>query len=146
MTEARATFRDEDLQRLAGGSAGFVEEIGASVLIRAGALCVEVPITAALLDTRGAVHPGVYATLIETAASVVAALSRQDGRAVVGLTNDTRALAPVTAGRLVAVAAPVALQEDQQLWRVEVHADDGTHAATGTVLMAVLEPTSPLNS
>ena len=89
----------------------------------------------------GAVHGGVYATLVEAAGSS-ASMARVigDGRVAVGVHNATSFHRPTTGGRLTAVATPVHVGRTQHLWRVEITRDDGRLAASGELRTAVVDP------
>ena len=81
----------------------------------------------------GVVHGGVYATAIESAASIGASIAvRERDQFAVGLTNTTDFVRPVREGRLRVVAEALAQGRTQQLWQVDiVRADDGKRVAHG---------------
>jgi 1,4-dihydroxy-2-naphthoyl-CoA hydrolase len=84
------------------------------------------------LTPWGIVHGGVYATAIETAASLGASLSVHElGQFAVGLTNTTHFLRP--AGQGTARLEAVALHQGrtQQLWRADVTDETGRLVAHG---------------
>jgi 1,4-dihydroxy-2-naphthoyl-CoA hydrolase len=87
------------------------------------------------LGLAGDVHHGVYASLVETTASVGAWLAVGDrGLQVVGMANATDTLLASTAGRLRARARPEHVGEREQLWSAEVRrAGDGALVACGQV-------------
>jgi 1,4-dihydroxy-2-naphthoyl-CoA hydrolase len=93
-------------------------------------------VTPDLLQPYGILHGGVHCSLIETAASVGAALWFGDRGQVVGVNNNTNFLRAVRAGRLTVTALPVHRGRTQQLWRVTVVQDDGKNAAVGEVRIA----------
>jgi uncharacterized protein (TIGR00369 family) len=70
----------------------------------------------------GAVHGGVYTTLIETLASTGAALwAMENGMGgAMGVSNTTDFFKAVSDGRLVGVATPIHRGRTQQLWEVAV--------------------------
>ena len=74
----------------------------------------------------GIVHGGVYCTVVETVASIAAALWLGDEGQVVGVSNHTDFLRAIREGELVATGTPIHRGRTQQLWLVEVH-DDGQH-------------------
>ena len=89
----------------------------------------------------GIVHGGVHAGLIETIASVGAALDAMPhGRSVVGLENHTSFLRAVRGGKLRAVAKPLARGRRSQVWEGSVYDAEGRLAASGRVRLLVLEP------
>ncbi|HEY2428711.1 MAG TPA: PaaI family thioesterase [Acidimicrobiales bacterium] len=80
----------------------------------------------------GVVHGGVYATAIESTASIGASAAVQDqGQVAVGLTNTTHFLRSLTAGRVTVDAAALNQGRTQQLWRVEVKDETGRLIAYG---------------
>ena len=90
-----------------------------------------------VLGPTGSVHGGVYSSLIETAASVGAAVWFADRGDVVGVANSTSTLRSVDAGVLVVTATPVHRDDTQQLWRADVSVD-GRAVAVGEVRVANL--------
>ncbi|SDY37380.1 uncharacterized domain 1-containing protein [Micromonospora pattaloongensis] len=73
-----------------------------------------------LLQPYGIVHGGVYASAVETAASIAAAVWLGDRGQVVGVSNQTDFLRAVRDGELTAVATPLHRGRSQQLWQVEI--------------------------
>jgi 1,4-dihydroxy-2-naphthoyl-CoA hydrolase len=87
------------------------------------------------LGPAGDVHHGVYASLVETTASVGAWLAVENrGQQVVGIANATETLLAHTVGRLRARARPEHVGEREQLWSAEVRrAGDDALVASGQV-------------
>lgn len=83
----------------------------------------------------GIVHGGVHCSLVETIASVGAALNVWDeGLAVVGVSNSTDFLRPHREGRIEAVGEPLHVGRTQQLWQVVItRTSDGEQIARGQV-------------
>ena len=83
----------------------------------------------------GVVHGGVYATAIESAASIGASLAvRESGQFAVGLSNATDFIRPVREGRLEVIAVPLVQGRTQQLWQVDiVRSADRKRVAHGKV-------------
>ncbi|MDX1659166.1 MAG: PaaI family thioesterase [Nitriliruptorales bacterium] len=83
----------------------------------------------------GIVHGGVYCGIVETLASVGAALQVwDDGTAVVGVSNSTDFIRSHREGRLDAVGEPIHVGRSQQLWQVRItRAADGKQVARGQV-------------
>jgi 1,4-dihydroxy-2-naphthoyl-CoA hydrolase len=80
----------------------------------------------------GIVHGGVYATAIESAASIGATTAVKDqGMVAVGLTNTTQFLRSVTAGRVNVEAVALNQGRTQQLWQVDVKDGAGKLVAHG---------------
>ena len=81
----------------------------------------------------GVVHGGVYATAVESAASLGASAAVEEREQfAVGLNNTTDFLRPVTKGRVEVVAEPIMQGKGQQLWQVVItRVDDGKEVARG---------------
>ena len=81
----------------------------------------------------GVVHGGVYATAVETAASVGASIAvRDQGQVALGLTNTTHFLRAVTVGRVNVEATALSQGRTQQLWQVSItRLRDGKLVARG---------------
>ena len=81
----------------------------------------------------GITHGGVYCTVVETVASVAAALWLGDDGQVVGVSNHTDFLRAVRDGELVATGTPIHRGRLQQLWLVEIHDEQERLVARGQV-------------
>lgn len=82
----------------------------------------------------GLIHGGVYATAIETAASVGATLAAQeDGLVAVGVNNNTHFLRSMQSGRVHLVAEPIQQGRTQQLWQVRISDGEDRLVAIGQV-------------
>lgn len=82
----------------------------------------------------GIVHGGVYATAIESAASIGATTAvREHGQVAVGLTNTTHFLRSLTEGRVEVVGTALNQGRSQQLWKVDVTDERGRLIAHGEV-------------
>jgi len=81
----------------------------------------------------GVVHGGVFATIVESTASLGASAAVADrGQFAVGVNNSTDFLRPVVDGRVDVVASPILQGRVQQLWSVEfTRHDDGKLIAQG---------------
>lgn len=89
----------------------------------------------------GLIHGGVYTAIIETLASVGAAMHVIPfGHHTVGLENSTSFLRAVRSGVIRGTAIPLARGRRSHVWQVSIHDDGGRLAATGRVRMLVLEP------
>jgi 1,4-dihydroxy-2-naphthoyl-CoA hydrolase len=83
---------------------------------------------------HGIVHGGLYATVIESAASVGASMAAAErAHYAVGLNNSTDFLRATDQGRLDVVAEPVIQGRTQQLWEVTITRADGKPVAKGRV-------------
>ena len=100
----------------------------------------ELTITPRHCQPYGIVHGGVHAGVIETLASIGAALSvGLEGKSVVGLENHTSFLRAVRSGKLLAKATPITRGRRSQVWEVAVRDEAGRLAATGRVRLLVLD-------
>jgi uncharacterized protein (TIGR00369 family) len=81
----------------------------------------------------GVVHGGVYATAVESAASVGASAAvKERGQFAVGVSNSTEFLRPMKEGRVDVIAKPVMQGRSQQLWQVIItRSEDGKEVARG---------------
>lgn len=81
----------------------------------------------------GVVHGGVYATAVESAASLGASAAVEErGQFAVGLNNSTDFLRPMTEGRVEVVAEPIMQGKSQQLWQVIItRAENGKEISRG---------------
>jgi 1,4-dihydroxy-2-naphthoyl-CoA hydrolase len=82
----------------------------------------------------GIVHGGLYASMVESAASVGATMAvLAEGRYAVGVNNQTDFLRPHRLGRLDLSATPVHQGRTLQLWVVEITNTEGKAVARGQV-------------
>ena len=89
-----------------------------------------------LLQPWGIVHGGVYCSIIESLASVSAAVwfaEKGEGGTVVGVNNNTDFLRAISSGTVTAVSTPIHRGRRQQLWLIEVTDDKGRMVARGQV-------------
>ncbi len=95
-----------------------------------------------LHQPSGIVHGGVWCSVIESMASVCAAMEvLPRGLVCVGAHNATDFLRPHREGRVDGVATPVHVGRTQQLWQVVLHrASDGKVVARGQVRLANIDP------
>jgi 1,4-dihydroxy-2-naphthoyl-CoA hydrolase len=77
-------------------------------------------VKAELLQPFGIVHGGVHCSVVETLASLGAALWLDDRGKVVGVSNSTDFYRAVTEGTLRATARPIHRGRSQQVWVVEI--------------------------
>jgi 1,4-dihydroxy-2-naphthoyl-CoA hydrolase len=118
-------------------SSGFDAALGIEYVEVSGERCVlRLAIRPDHLQPYGIVHGGVYAALVETAASVGAAVWFGDEGGAVGVTNSTDFLRSVGEGTLTTVATPLQRGRTLQTWQVEVTDDDGRLVAHGKVKLA----------
>jgi uncharacterized protein (TIGR00369 family) len=88
----------------------------------------------------GIVHGGVYATAVESAASLGASFAvENEGLFAVGITNTTHFLRPMTSGRVTITARALKQGRTQQLWQVDITDDAGRLVAHGELRLQNLE-------
>lgn len=105
----------------------------------------ELEVGASHLQPYGIVHGGVHSGLIETIASVGAALAAMPrGHSVVGLENHTSFLRAVREGVLRATARPLTRGRRTQVWEATVTDGEGHAVATGRVRFLALEASAAL--
>ncbi|MFV9636855.1 PaaI family thioesterase [Mycobacterium neumannii] len=92
-------------------------------------------VTDKLLQPYGIVHGGVYCSIVESLASVSAAvwLADNGGGNVVGVNNNTDFLRAISSGTVTAVSTPIHRGRRQQLWQITISADDDKLVARGQV-------------
>jgi len=90
----------------------------------------------------GVVHGGVFATAVESAASVGASTAAAErGMIAVGVHNATDFLRGATSGRANVVARAIQQGATQQLWEVDITRDsDGQVLAQGRLRLQNVEP------
>jgi uncharacterized protein (TIGR00369 family) len=123
------------------GADGWVSAMGIK-LVRAtrDEVVAEMEIGPQHRQAYGIVHGGVHCGIIETLASVGAALNAMpEGKSVVGLENHTSFLRAVRSGKLRAVAKPLTRGRRSHVWEGSVHDEQGRLVATGRVRLMVLE-------
>ena len=94
------------------------------------------PVAPHLHQPYGIVHGGVWASVVETVASIGAATWLGDRGKVVGVSNHTNFLRAVQDGVVDARATPVHRGRTQQLWAVSVTDEAGKLVAQGEVRLA----------
>lgn len=100
----------------------------------------ELEIGARHRQAYGIVHGGVYSGIIETVASVAAALwARRHNQSVVGIENHTSFLNAVREGKLRISARPLMRGRRTQVWAADVKDEGGRLVAEGKVRFLALE-------
>ena len=85
-----------------------------------------VPVSDGVRQPAGLVHGGVYATIAESLASLATHIAvADDGRAAMGLSNQTSFLRPITAGTVHATGRPRHTGRSTWVWEFDVTDDDG---------------------
>jgi len=90
----------------------------------------------------GILHGGVHCSIVESLASIGAALWFGDRGKVVGVSNMTDFFRAVSAGSLRSVARPLHRGRSQQVWVVETTDDEGRLVARGQVRLQNLAATA----
>ena len=93
-----------------------------------------------LHQPHGILHGGVHCAVVETAASVAAAVWLGEGGNVVGVANSTDFYRAVRDGELTSRAVPVHRGRSQQVWTVETTDEQGRLVARGQVRLQNLPP------
>jgi 1,4-dihydroxy-2-naphthoyl-CoA hydrolase len=89
----------------------------------------------------GIVHGGVYATAVESAASIGASAAvASRGQVAVGLTNTTHFLRSLAGGRVTVEATPLYQGRTHQLWRADITDVSGRLVAHGEVRLQNIAP------
>ena len=88
----------------------------------------------------GIVHGGAHCGVVETLASVGAAVWLGDRGTVVGVSNSTDFYRAVSDGTLTSTALPVHRGRSQQVWVVETVDAEGRLVSRGQVRLQNLEP------
>jgi 1,4-dihydroxy-2-naphthoyl-CoA hydrolase len=116
-------------------SGAFVKSAGLEVdAISGSEVTGHIDLTPAHHTPWGIVHGGVYATAVESAASIGAtAAVAERGQVAVGLTNTTHFLRSLTEGRVHVTATALYQGRTHQLWRVDITDEAGGLIAHGEV-------------
>jgi 1,4-dihydroxy-2-naphthoyl-CoA hydrolase len=92
-----------------------------------------------ILQPAGLVHGGVFASIAESITSIATFFAvHEDGKAAVGLSNQTNFLRPITKGTVHAVARRRHRGRTTWVWEVDITDDDGRLCAL--VRMTVATP------
>lgn len=93
----------------------------------------------------GIVHGGVHCGLIETLASLGAAIvALPRGQRVVGLENSTSFIRAVRSGRLTGTARPVTRGRTTQVWEASIRDEQQNLVAQGRVRLLCIDEGRPL--
>lgn len=129
-------------ERLNALPEGWLQAMGINItLATVDEVRAEMTIGTEHLQGYGIVHGGVHCGMIESLASIGAALvAMPRGQSVVGLENTTSFLRAVRAGAtLHAVATPVTRGRKTQVWEAQVLDEQDRLVATGRVRLLCLE-------
>lgn len=146
MSDSASPPPEELAALLNSGEQGFNKLIGLRyVRIADGEVVAELDVGAQHHQPHGIVHGGVYASLVETVASVAAGYdAMKRGLTAVGLENHTSFLHAVREGVLRATARPLTRGRRTQVWEVDVVDGSGRLCARGSVRLLCLDPESQL--
>src|ERR687884_1227131 len=123
---------------------GFVELLGLRFdEVTPDRVAISWDVTPALHQPYGIVHGGVYASVVETAASIAAAAWLGERGQVVGVNNSTDFLRAVRQGTLHAVAEPVHRGRLQQLWLGGIRGEGDRLVARGQVRLQKIPDAPP---
>lgn len=105
-----------------------------------------VPVRDGLCNPFGIVHGGVYGSIAESVATAATIYRvHTDGRAAIGMGNDTRLLRPISAGTIHARARVLHAGRTTWLWDVEFHDDADRLCAISHVTIAITTYEPPPN-
>ena len=123
---------------------GWVKEMGITILeaTRDRVTC-EWEVSDKHHQGYGIVHGGVHAGVVETLASIGAALAAHPNR-VVGLENNTSFIRAVRQGRLHAAATPLTRGRRSQVWEASIWDAQERLVAVGRVRLLTLDPAGEL--
>ncbi len=132
---------DNEIVEWINATPGWVKEMGVTVLTAsADEVTCEWTVEEKHHQAYGIVHGGVHCGVIETLASIGAALAaRPRGQRVVGLENATSFLRAVRAGTLRARATPVTRGRTTQVWEAWIHDEQGRLVAQGRVRLLCVD-------
>ncbi len=106
-----------------------------------GRIVGHVPVTPRVCQPMGLVHGGVYAAIAESLASMGTAHGvMSDGKMVVGMSNNTSFMRPVTDGTLFGVAHAIHRGRTTWVWDVEMRDTSERLCAVSLVTIAVRDP------
>jgi len=145
LTVERVTI--EDIAELVNRApSGWVKEMGITILkATPEEVTCELDVTDKHLQGYGIVHGGVHCGVVETLASIGAAMvAHPRGQRVVGLENCTSFIRAVRTGRLYAVARPVTRGRMTQVWEAWIRDGEDKLVAQGRVRLLCMNEERPL--
>jgi uncharacterized protein (TIGR00369 family) len=99
------------------------------------------PVTLKVCQPMGLVHGGVYAAVAESLASIGTGYAvMAEGKAAMGMSNNTTFMRPATEGTIHGVATAIHRGRTTWVWDVEIRNDDGKMCAVSRVTIAVRDP------
>jgi 1,4-dihydroxy-2-naphthoyl-CoA hydrolase len=120
---------------------GWTREMGITLLAASPEeVTCEWEVTEKHHQPHGIVHGGVHCGVVETLASIGAALvAAPRGQRVVGLENSTSFIRAVRSGRLTAAARPVTRGRTTQVWEAWIRDEQGHVVAQGRVRLLCVD-------
>ena len=116
---------------------GFEKRLGLTITEADGDhVAGRIDVHAGLHQPYGIVHGGVYCSVVETVASIGAAMWFADRGNVVGVANHTNFVRAVREGVLDVLATPIQRGRTQQLWTVTITDERDRLIAKGDVRLA----------
>jgi len=133
-------MNDDTIEKM-NRSPGWIREMGISILkATADEVSCEWEVTEKHHQPDGIVHGGVHCGVIETLASVGAAVvALPRGQQVVGLENSTSFIRAVRSGKLTAMARPVTRGRTTQVWEGWIRDQQGNLVAEGRVRLLCVD-------
>jgi 1,4-dihydroxy-2-naphthoyl-CoA hydrolase len=137
---------DDTLVERLNAPSGWVKEMGIVILTASpDEVTCAWEVAERHLQPFGIVHGGVHCGVIETVASIGAALvAKPRGQRVVGLENSTTFIRAVRSGRLHGVARPVTRGRSSQVWEAWIRDDASRLVAQGRVRLLCVDENRPL--
>lgn len=131
----------EDLAALMNALPGWVREMGIRIVTASGdEVTCEFEVAEKHYQGYGIVHGGVHCGVIETLASIGAAVvAHPRGQRVVGLENTTSFIRAVRSGTLRGVARPVTRGRSTQVWEAWVRDSEDKLVAKGQVRLLCID-------
>lgn len=125
---------------------GWVKEMGVTILTASSdEVTCAWEVTEKHHQGYGIVHGGVHCGVVETLASIGAALvALPRGQRVVGLENNTSFIRAVRSGRLTAKARPVTRGRTTQVWEAWIRDEQENLVAQGRVRLLCIDESHPL--
>ena len=136
----------EDFAELVNSLPGWVKEMGIRILTAsADEVTCEWEVEEKHHQGYGIVHGGVHCGVVETLASIGAAVvAHPRGQRIVGLENSTSFIRAVRSGKLHAVARPVVRGRTSQVWEAWIYNAEEKLVAQGRVRLLCVDEARPL--
>ena len=131
----------DELVAMVNAMPGWVKEMGIRILTASpDEVTCEWQVSAKHQQAYGIVHGGVHCGVIETLASIGAAVvAHPRGQRAVGLENTTSFIRAVRSGTLRGVARPVTRGRSSQLWEVWIRDEQEQLVAQGRVRLLCVD-------